>query len=192
MSIQRYLVSGESIALQLTDLTVDGEKKYDGYITNRRIIFLKENGFKDILHSQISSLQMRSRLGIGMLILVGALILISFVIIGLLSFLVLLIVILALLARGQGVVIYGRGTQIRVGGSKEKLQRLMFEERNQLSRMQLSPVVSPQPAQAVIQQPIQTSEKVIIKEVVMIPCKYCGALISQTSTYCTYCGAPRR
>jgi len=188
LSIQRYLVSGESIALQLTDLTVDGEKKYDGYITNRRIIFLKENGFKDILHSQISSLQMRSRLGIGMLILVGALILISFVIIGLLSFLVLLIVILALLARGQGVVIYGRGTQIRVGGSKEKLQQLMFEERNQLSRMQLSQVV-PQPAQVVIQQPVQTT---VVREVVMIPCKYCGALISQTSTYCTYCGAPRR
>lgn len=34
-------------------------------------------------------------------------------------------------------------------------------------------------------------EKEIVREVVMIPCKYCGALIPQTETTCPYCGAKR-
>jgi len=34
-------------------------------------------------------------------------------------------------------------------------------------------------------------EKEIIKEVVMIPCKYCGALMPQTDTSCPRCGAKR-
>jgi rubrerythrin len=40
-------------------------------------------------------------------------------------------------------------------------------------------------AQAVIR------EKEIIREVVMIPCKYCGALMDQTVTVCPNCGAKR-
>ncbi len=35
-------------------------------------------------------------------------------------------------------------------------------------------------------------EKVIIKEVVMIPCHYCGALTPQTSIFCPNCGAKRK
>jgi hypothetical protein len=34
-------------------------------------------------------------------------------------------------------------------------------------------------------------EKEIIREVVMIPCKYCGALMPQTDTACPNCGAKR-
>jgi len=34
-------------------------------------------------------------------------------------------------------------------------------------------------------------EKEIIREVVMIPCKYCGALMPQTDTSCPRCGAKR-
>jgi len=34
--------------------------------------------------------------------------------------------------------------------------------------------------------------KEIVREVVMIPCAYCGKLMPQTSTSCPYCGAPRR
>jgi hypothetical protein len=34
-------------------------------------------------------------------------------------------------------------------------------------------------------------EKEIIREVVMIPCKYCGALMPQTDTTCPNCGAKR-
>jgi hypothetical protein len=31
----------------------------------------------------------------------------------------------------------------------------------------------------------------VIREVVMIPCKYCGALFAQTATFCPNCGAKR-
>ena len=38
-----------------------------------------------------------------------------------------------------------------------------------------------------------TKEKeTIVKEVVMIPCKYCGGLEPQTSVYCPHCGAKRK
>jgi DNA-directed RNA polymerase subunit RPC12/RpoP len=45
--------------------------------------------------------------------------------------------------------------------------------------------VSPQSAQPVIR------EKEILREIVMIPCKYCGALMQQTETVCPNCGAKR-
>ncbi len=31
----------------------------------------------------------------------------------------------------------------------------------------------------------------VVREVVMIPCKYCGALFAQTATFCPHCGAKR-
>ena len=34
-------------------------------------------------------------------------------------------------------------------------------------------------------------EREVVKEVVMIPCKYCGALFVQTATFCPNCGARR-
>lgn len=45
--------------------------------------------------------------------------------------------------------------------------------------------VSPLGAQPIIK------EKEIVREVVMIPCKYCGALMPQTETVCPNCGAKR-
>lgn len=35
-------------------------------------------------------------------------------------------------------------------------------------------------------------ERTIVKEVVMIPCSYCGGMMSETSTFCPNCGAPRK
>ena len=35
-------------------------------------------------------------------------------------------------------------------------------------------------------------EKVIVKEIVMLPCQYCGSLMPQTSTFCPHCGARRK
>lgn len=40
--------------------------------------------------------------------------------------------------------------------------------------------------------PAPEGQKEVIKEVVMIPCKYCGALMPQTSTFCPECGARRK
>jgi hypothetical protein len=45
----------------------------------------------------------------------------------------------------------------------------------------------------VIKSPVApTVVKEIVREVVMIPCAYCGKLMPQTSTLCQYCGAPRK
>jgi len=35
-------------------------------------------------------------------------------------------------------------------------------------------------------------EKETIKEVVMIPCQYCGSLMPQTAMFCRTCGAGRK
>ncbi len=40
--------------------------------------------------------------------------------------------------------------------------------------------------------PTIVKEKEIIKEVVMIPCEYCGSLMPQTATSCPNCGATRK
>jgi zinc-ribbon domain len=37
-----------------------------------------------------------------------------------------------------------------------------------------------------------TVEKEVIKEIVMIPCQYCGSLIPQTALFCSNCGAGRK
>jgi hypothetical protein len=41
-------------------------------------------------------------------------------------------------------------------------------------------------------QAMEVKEKVIIKEVVMIPCSYCGALTPLTALFCPNCGAPHK
>ena len=37
-----------------------------------------------------------------------------------------------------------------------------------------------------------TTEKIVEREVVMIPCQYCGTLFPQTATICPKCGAQRK
>ncbi len=39
--------------------------------------------------------------------------------------------------------------------------------------------------------PTIIKEKLVEREVVMIPCKYCGALMQQTAIFCPHCGARR-
>jgi len=39
--------------------------------------------------------------------------------------------------------------------------------------------------------PVVKEKEVIVREVVMIPCKYCGTLMPQTETVCPHCGAKR-
>jgi uncharacterized paraquat-inducible protein A len=35
-------------------------------------------------------------------------------------------------------------------------------------------------------------EKEIVKEIVMVPCVYCGSLMPQTALFCNTCGAGRK
>lgn len=39
---------------------------------------------------------------------------------------------------------------------------------------------------------IVKEREIIVKEIVMIPCQYCGALMPQTSVFCPNCGAKRK
>jgi sporulation-control protein spo0M len=62
---------------------------------------------------------------------------------------------------------------------------IAVEDRPDITSSTTEIQVSPPSAQPVIK------EKEIIREVVMIPCKYCGALMPQTDTVCPNCGAKR-
>jgi len=42
------------------------------------------------------------------------------------------------------------------------------------------------------QPPAIIKEREVIKEIVMIPCTYCGTLMPQAATSCPNCGATRR
>lgn len=55
------------------------------------------------------------------------------------------------------------------------------------------PDVTSETAEIQVTQPTAppVKEKEVIREVVMIPCKYCGALMLQTDTTCPRCGAKR-
>jgi hypothetical protein len=57
-------------------------------------------------------------------------------------------------------------------------------------------VYQPPPPPAMPQSNIdlgsQPSEQVVVREVPMVNCKYCGTLIPVTAETCPYCGAPRR
>jgi rubrerythrin len=39
---------------------------------------------------------------------------------------------------------------------------------------------------------IQAPREVIVKEIVMVPCQYCGGLMPTTATQCPSCKAPRK
>ena len=39
---------------------------------------------------------------------------------------------------------------------------------------------------------ISTPREVIVKEVVMVPCQYCGGLMPTTATQCPNCKSPRK
>jgi len=39
--------------------------------------------------------------------------------------------------------------------------------------------------------PVTKEKETIIKEIVMVPCRYCGGLMPQTSVFCPNCGAKR-
>lgn len=58
------------------------------------------------------------------------------------------------------------------------------------------PNVPPETIEVLVGKPqvasTQTVSKEIIKEIVLIPCTYCGGLMPQTSIFCPNCGAKRK
>jgi len=42
------------------------------------------------------------------------------------------------------------------------------------------------------QAKMSTPREVVVREVVMVPCQYCGGLVRETETQCPHCKAPRK
>jgi hypothetical protein len=53
---------------------------------------------------------------------------------------------------------------------------------------ELQKLITPQPT---VEQPAQQIKETIIKEMVLIPCPYCGQMMPATSLFCPNCGARR-
>jgi hypothetical protein len=79
-----------------------------------------------------------------------------------------------------GVIMLAAGIVIAIGG--------LFFVRKTFQGNPPIPVTTLLPAQS----PVVTKETMIVKEVVMVPCQYCGVLMPQTSTFCPNCGAQRK
>lgn len=79
------------------------------------------------------------------------------------------------------------GTAVFIGGNmKDQVKQAMVQINQAVSAVRASPLP---PFQA--QAPAQTVvEREIIKEIVKIPCKYCGTLVPVTDPKCESCGAP--
>jgi len=56
----------------------------------------------------------------------------------------------------------------------------------------LPPTASSTPFQSQVDLGSKPPEQVVVREVAMVNCKYCGTLIPTTAETCPYCGAPRQ
>lgn len=86
--------------------------------------------------------------------------------------------------RGQ-VQIETAGRKINISGKPHNLKAIYKE---------LQKYVKPPEEEIVTLVPVKEKEtnEIITKEVVMIPCKFCEALMPQTSTFCPNCGAKKK
>jgi ribosomal protein L40E len=77
-----------------------------------------------------------------------------------------------------GLVVFGLGVALIVIGLIVKLKEKPL-------------LLTTLPSSESSTSPQVVKETTVVKEVVMIPCRYCGALMPQTSTFCPNCGAKR-
>ncbi len=54
------------------------------------------------------------------------------------------------------------------------------------------PDITSEPKELQVVRPVVVKEREVVKEVVMIPCEYCGTLMPQTATACPNCGATQK
>lgn len=77
-----------------------------------------------------------------------------------------------------------------------KDKKLLFEgsaENMKALYLELQKMIQTIGIQTLIQQTKETKEKeTVVKEVILIPCQYCGGLLPQTSVFCPNCGARRK
>jgi ribosomal protein L40E len=79
----------------------------------------------------------------------------------------------------------------RTANAKEDAKTFARFIQDQISIREIPPTTTQ--TTTPVATPVATKEKeVIIKEVVMVTCDYCGALLPQTATFCPNCGAKRK
>lgn len=169
------------------------------YATNKRVIKYRESLFGEkldsIYYSHIvgASYEQRSyiwlvALGIVMVIL-GVYLANSFALV-LLGVLGLILIIVGIFHRPNWyqIKVAGLGSesmqQWRTAGAGVDAKTFARFINDQISKREIQP---PLPPQAAIRE-----KEVITKEIVMVKCEYCGALMPQTATFCPNCGAKRR
>ena len=59
------------------------------------------------------------------------------------------------------------------------------------SSQEMHPVPGPPPPDINLTPKQPPVQQIVIKEVVKVKCRYCGALIDSTAETCPFCGAPR-
>jgi len=207
----------ESIVLRVSDLRVNEEAGYDGYITNKRIVLMKGDKFMDMPNTIISSIsveedrKVKHKLIVLLLVYSGLMFLIQILMIPLPDPfgwfpLIALIVGYAWIftkfftAECEYVSISGGGRKIKIKGNKKVLQRFMAEAKQQALRsVQYSSSTStdrlPQDTPILpfeFRQPPQTAyAKSVAKEEQLAKkrCPFCRNLIDSKFDICPYCKA---
>jgi len=154
MVVEKYLVSGESVKAEVPKLSVNDEDGFTGFITNRRVIFLKKGVFDefkmhDMEFAHLAGVSVVSKrrdyLLFGGLFSMG--IGFGFVLPCLLNYVNPLILCIGVILLCIGVILLvlwyyypveyaklrGGGHEIKVGTSEKKLEDFVTEVKNQLS-----------------------------------------------------------
>ncbi len=84
--------------------------------------------------------------------------------------------------RGQ-VLIETTGKKLNISGKPHNLKAIYKELQKYIK-----------PAEEEIEKlvPVKETKEIITKEVVMLPCEFCGTLMLQTATFCPNCGARKK
>lgn len=86
--------------------------------------------------------------------------------------------------REKAEILKLRAMRFRERGNVRKAQKLEGEAQKALSL-----VTQPQPSEERSGNSVYKEKEIITREIVRIPCTYCGTLINQTDTKCPSCGA---
>ena len=168
------------------------------YATNKRVIRYEKGLFNEkmdsLSYSHIVAASYESKSYIW-LVVVGAIFTIIGAFIGSIGLMLVVFGIIAILA---GILSRPAWYQLKAAGlTSSELKRWRTanakEDAKTFARFiqdQISIRETPQPSQAAT--PITREREVITKEIVMIKCDYCDALMPQIATFCPHCGAKRK
>lgn len=163
MPLEEFMFPNERVEFStLPELDYAGDKRFQFFITNQRVILFARRGliFKrdHIISRAISEIAEIAYKEKG------------------------------ILKRGYLFIKSEKGN-LELKGKTETIKEITKILQNKLETRQFNQKISP-PVQVNVQSPVLQKE--VHKEIVMIPCKYCGSMMPQTSAFCPNCGARRK